>query len=197
VLRRTIRTVSALSVLALGLMACEQPTHEERVAGLRAKYEASLNGFAVRETPVAMDLETVPGEGEAATEEALDEVAAEETGAVDVAGEEGEMETGEAMEPMMRYDVILDIVVRHTSNEMLPAITLDLSHADVAGVEKEHRRLWVDTSDLAKGDSLQVNETLEDVDYEEGDGFHVEVRRPIPAAERGEYRELARGGSPE
>ena len=196
-LRRTIRTVSALSVLALGLMACEQPTHEERVTELRAKYEASLNGFAVRETPVAMDLETVPGEGEAATDEALDEVAAEETGAVDVAGEEGEMETGEAMEPMMRYDVILDIVVRHTSNEMLPAITLDLSHADVAGVEKEHRRLWVDTSDLAKGDSLQVNETLEDVDYEEGDGFHVEVRRPIPPAERGEYRELARGGSPE
>jgi hypothetical protein len=178
-------------------MACEQPTHEERVTELRAKYEASLNGFAVRETPVAMDLETVPGEGEAATDEALDEVAAEETGAVDVAGEEGEMEAGEAMEPMMRYDVILDIVVRHTSDEMLPGITLDLSHADAAGVEKEHRRLWVDTSDLAKGDSLQVNETLEDVDYDEGDGFHVEVRRPIPAAERGEYRELAPGGSPE
>lgn len=198
--RRTIGTTTALALvvmLAAALTACKQLSHAERVAKLRDRYEATLNGFAVRETPVAVDVETVSPEGEEATaaDEAVEETVAAETGAMDVTDEEGEM--AEPAEPEMRHDVILDIVVRHDADEPLPGITLDVSHADASGTEKAHHRIWVDTSDLVKGDSLQVNHTLEDVDYTEGDGFYVEVRKPVPPSEQGEYAEFSNGGSPE
>ena len=201
-MRRTKAAALILAMIATGLVACEQPTHEERVAELRGRYDAELNGFAVREVPAVVDVETVtPGEGEGApaADEAAEEVMEEDAGVVDVAGEEGEAGEGEEMaeEVPMQKDVILDIVVRHDAPEMLPGLTLDVSHADAQEVEKEHYRIWVDTATLAKGESLQVNETLEDVDFQEGDRFFVEVRRDVPPAERSEYREYAQTESPE
>ncbi len=64
------------------------------------------------------------------------------------------------------------------------------SVAGSGGAEKARRRLWVDTSGIDKGVEVQVTATVADLDYQPGDGFHVEVRHPIPVAERGDYREF-------
>lgn len=170
----------ALAIAGVGLLACEQPTHEERIAELRSQYEAELNSFVTREVPQEADLET-PVPGEETADEAME-------------GEEGIIEE-DLLPP--RIDVILDVIVRHSAREMLPGITLDVSHADAEEVEKNHFRIWVDTSGLAKGETLQVNETFEDVDFEEGDRFFVEVRHSVPPEERSEYWEFSEAESRE
>ncbi len=186
----------ALAIAGVGLLACEQPTHEERVAELRSQYEAELNSFVTREVPQEVDPVT-PVPGEETGDEAIDETDTEATDEADdeaMEGEEGIVEE-DLLPP--RTDVILDIVVRHSAPEMLPGITLDVSHADADEVEKDHFRIWVETSGLAKGETLQVNETFEDVDFEEGDRFFVEVRHSIPPEERSEYWEFSEAESPE
>ncbi|MCL4837558.1 MAG: hypothetical protein KJ058_06315 [Thermoanaerobaculia bacterium] len=119
----------------------------ERIARVRAQYEARLNGFVVRD---------LPAEGEAPP----------------------------------RQEVLLDILVRRNGKEALSGLTLDLSVAGPGGTEKARRQLWVDTSGIGKGVEAQLAVTVADLDYQPGDGFHVEVRHPIPAAERGAYREF-------
>ena len=89
-----------------------------------------------------------------------------------------------------RQVIDLDILVRRDGRESLPGLTLDISVAGPDGKEKAHRLAWVDTSRIEKGNEVGVNVQLEGVEYRAGDGFYVEVRRPVPAAERAAYREF-------
>ncbi len=90
-----------------------------------------------------------------------------------------------------KREILLDVLVRWEGHERLPGITLDVSMGDATGKEKAARRVWVDTSKLDRGPGEQTTLTLTDLPYQPGDGFFVEVRSPIPAAERGDYREFA------
>lgn len=172
--------------LALLPLACRQLSPEERVESLRGQYTAELNSFYV-EAPAEQAEGAEVGEEASAAESS----AAAEAGEAE-AGEEGEegTEEGSAAEPALT-NVVLDILVSTEALDYLPGITVDASQADAAGNEKAHWRLWVDTSQVVRGAGSQVTKVLEGVSYEEGDGFFVEVRHPVPAAERGEYKEFS------
>lgn len=45
---------------------------------------------------------------------------------------------------------------------------------------------------MVKANVTQFTHILEDMAYEEGDGFFAEIRNPIPVEERSEYREFAK-----
>ena len=120
----------------------------------------------------------------AETEEASDAAENEAAGADPSAG------VADAPAPAVRTDVILDILVSTTGQKYLPGVTLDVEHVDESRREKDRRTLWVDTSSLVRGGGIQVTHALENVDWEAGDGFFVEVRTPIPAEERADYREF-------
>ena len=95
--------------------------------------------------------------------------------------------------PRLEQDVTLDLAVRREPSEQrsegLRGITLDVDQVDAAGGSRRHWRVWVDTAALAPGRELRAGQVLEDVDYAPGDGFRVEVRRSVPAAERAQYAE--------
>ncbi len=92
-----------------------------------------------------------------------------------------------------RQEILLDVLVQWDGREPLPGLTLDLTMADAAGREKGARKLWVDTAGLDRGPGRQLTLTVDDLPYQAGDGFFVEVRVPIPPAERGDYREFSGG----
>jgi hypothetical protein len=174
--------------LALSFAACAK-SGEERAAELRARYEAQLNAFAVRQQPeLDLDGAAVPG-----PEGAGDAMPA---GDAPPAGDPADVPAdvpAAVPPPEVRQDVMLDILVSHTAPEKLPGITLDVSHVGADQKEKGHWRVWVDTSTLERGPGTQVTHVLEDVDYQPGDGFHVEVRPSIPPEERSQYLELQPG----
>lgn len=180
----------ALLLVALVMVsACESKSPEEHTADLRSRYTAQLNSFVVESVPLEPDLSQDMVEGEVAGEtagEAAEPVAEEE-------GEEGEEGMEEELVPT-RQDVLLDILIQSRSLEPLAGLTLDVSQADSAGAEKAHYRIWVDTSSVVKGRGHQILHRIEDIDYEEGDGFHVEVRHPVAPEERSEYREFSATG---
>ncbi len=89
-----------------------------------------------------------------------------------------------------RQEVVVDVLLSWHGQEALPGVTLDLSMVDARGELKASRKLWAETQGMVKGSSHQLEFTLSDLDYVEGDGFHVEVRSPVPAALRVEYREF-------
>lgn len=179
--RLSRKMLVVLLTLFLLPMACRQLSPEQRVQGLRAQYTAELNSFYVEPAEEETSEEAMQ-EGETAGEEAEEAATAEE-------GEEV------AEEEAVPQNVVLDILVSTEALEYLPGITLDVSQADAAGNEKNHWRVWVDTSQVVRGPGTQVTKVLEGVDYEEGDGFAVEVRPAVPAEERGEYREFSEAGS--
>ncbi len=169
-----------LAVLATGLaLGCPAKTPEEKVASIRNLYSARLNGFIIEEEPlpVAEIVVEEPGESEAAEEDVIEAV--EE----DVIFEP----------PPMRQQARLDILILHDSYELLPGVTVDISMANSAGEEKNHWRIWFDTSDIGKASVTQFTHILEDISYEEGDGFFAEVRNPIPEDEWKDYREFSAG----
>jgi hypothetical protein len=108
-----------------------------------------------------------------------------------VVGPAGEAGDGASAQPAVSTDVVLDMLISTTSQEYLPGITIDLQHVDAERKEKDRRTLWVDTSGLIRGGGAQVTHVLENVDYETGDGFFVEVRTPVPPEDRASYREFA------
>ena len=91
----------------------------------------------------------------------------------------------------VKQSVRLDILIQHRSEERLPGITVDVSMVDPNQQEKGHWRVWFDTSEVTEATVTQFTHILEDVGYEEGDGFYVEVRHPVPPEERSEYREFS------
>ena len=200
------KSVAWVAVLALVVVGCQTKSPEERIAETRSKYVAELNSWIVRDAPVTAEVETVlPGEGgeqAPAAEEELEEGAVPEAGAgEDEAAEGGPEGEGadegaeEATQPEpagpRTRDVVLDIDLYHTAAEPLPGITLDVTQADSQEREKAVFNVWVDTSNLVKGQHIQVNEILEDVEFEPGDLFSVEVRHPVPPEDRSEYREFS------
>jgi hypothetical protein len=96
--------------------------------------------------------------------------------------------------PSVAQDVLLDILIQSRADERLAGLTLDVTQVDKEKREKGRYRIWVDTSGVGKGRGESVFHRLQDIDYQEGDGFHVEVRHPVPLAERGLYREFGEGG---
>ena len=95
-----------------------------------------------------------------------------------------------ASEPA-RQIVVLEVVVRRLSQPKLAGLTLDVSLRDARGREKDHRRVWVDTSRIPNDGEEKHDLRLEGVSFAPGDRFRVEIRHPVPVAERGNYREFA------
>lgn len=173
--------IAAVLLVSLAVAACGPSSPAEKIAETRALYSARLNGFVVEEEPLF--------------EEPVAEAATPEEEPAEEAEIEGEVTAEQAdFEPVaVSQRVLLDILIQHDSYDKLPGITLDISMADAGGQEKNHWRVWFDTSDIEKANVTQFTHILEDVSYEEGDGFFVEVRHPVPEEERGDYREFSPG----
>jgi hypothetical protein len=124
-------------------------------------------------------------DGVVAAEEAP--AAAAETGEGDSA--EGLEDGAEPIPVPTRRDAVLDVIVQHDAYEALAGLTLDITLVDDGRNEIGRWLRWVDTEGLPKANQRPYSIVLEDVAYQEGYGFHVEVRHPVPVAERGDYRE--------
>ncbi len=162
--RRPEAVLSVVAAIALLALACGGGGG---VAEVRAGYIAQMQSFKVL-APTA------------------DEAMEGEDAEADMEAEaEGEMPAEPAT-----VDVLLDILVHNEGSGTLDGITVDLTIAGPDGAEKERQLLWIETAGLTKGSQSQVVYELNDVAYTEGDGFHVEVRHPIPMEERGDYREF-------
>ncbi len=160
-------TAFALAVAALLLLAA--CAGEGGVAGARAGYIAEMGSFSVVQAPAMAEEVTEDAEADAEAD-ATEEAAA-------------------PTEPAM-VTVLLDFLIHNEGSGALDGVTVDLTIAGPDGNEKERRLIWVDTAGLTKGSQRQVAHDLTDVAYSDGDGFHVEVRNPIPMEERGDYREF-------
>ncbi len=185
-------TLSVVALAMLALVACTPKSPAERVAALRDHYTAKLNGFVVKEEPAPQGAV----EGGAVTQ-GQEEGAGEATKAPAKSAEKAPAATApagteaSASDSSVNKNLMLDILVSNDSFKSMPGITLDISMVDASGKEIEHRRLWVDTSKVVVGSPVQISDVLKGVPYKQGDGINVEVRKPIPAAERSEYREFS------
>jgi len=183
--RKSILALSALCLAApvLGLACASEPEDPaEQVSEIRSRYSARLNGFVVHQVP--QDPVAPPAEPSAEGSDEAEPVADDEA-------EGAEDEGVEVLEPVpLAQAVTLDILVALEGRETLPGLTLDVTQVDAQEEEKASWKVYLDVADVHRGPGTQVSYRLEDVDYVEGDGFHVEVRHPVPAAERGEYREF-------
>ena len=160
------RILPALLLGVASLLAtCRQLTPEEQLEVVRSRYTAQLTGFVVEGGPQS---------------EPLDEPEGEETSE----------EPGDAPEPIvpLTSNIVFDILVRTESVEKLEGVTLDVYHADAEEQEKAHHRIWVDVSGVERGPGTQITYVLEGVEYEKGDRFFIELRRPSPE-EKQHYRE--------
>lgn len=182
--RKNARLAVLMPLVFLLALACSPKSPEEKVAKLRSYYTARPIGFIVDATPV----EPVDMGDE-------DELAAEDEPMAPEAAEGGEAEVADTAPVAMRQDVRLDILLQHDSPEKLPGITLDIFMVDAGEVEIANWKVWVETADLPKATGTQFTRLLEDIDYEEGYQFSVEVRHPIPVEERSAYREFAGAGT--
>lgn len=175
--RQSLLIVGLLSVALLS-GACSKPSHQERTAKARTRYVAELSSFLVQQEPiesVAEPLETVADDSQGAVDET-------------VVGDGGEEPSETSVE--LIQNVLLDIVIRHDSFDKLPGLTVDITMAD-GDREVQSWRVWFDTAGIDKGPGVQYSHTLENVDYQPGFGFSAEVRFPVPAEERSEYREFS------
>jgi len=176
------------ATLAVVATACKQLTPQEKTAQLRSRFVANLNGWIVREPPAP---EATVAEGE--TDGEMTEADATEGDMEAEVGEAVMVEMEEAPAVAQTRDILLDIEIYHTNDETMAGITVEVTHADEGQREKAHHLVWLDTAGIVKGQHIQVNHVLEGVDFMPGDMFHVEVRYPVPAAERGDYREFQGG----
>ncbi len=168
------RLALVLLCTALALVACGPPlTPTEELAVKRSEYVAELTSWTVNQEPVAE-----PAEAEATDSDAETDADAD----VDPDAEPAEQEVDTV--------ILLDILMSTEGQGGLAGVTIDLTHVDENEVEKARRRMWVDTSMVSRGSGSQVTLTLEGLDYEAGDMFHVEVRAVIAEDERSEYREF-------
>ena len=178
------RTLALFAVCALALAAGCSEDPVARIAKLRTQYEVELTSFVVNQVPLVPETPADETAGEADGEEA----AAADEGTSDEEGAGDEL----APEPVpVRTDVLLDLLIQNRALEPLPGLTVEIIHADTARDEKARYRVWLDTSGIAKGGRSQIAELIEDVAYEEGDAFAVEIRSPIPPEEHGDYREFS------
>lgn len=191
--RRICIALASIALLALVAVACGKPmSPEEKVSDLRSKYAAELNGFVVHSVPVeGMESSDMAGEAPDQDAGAMSDQSSAEAPDGMAAGA-----SDEAAVPT-RQDAILDILVSTTSKEHLPGLTVDIEQVDAQKNPKGHWRAYLDTSDVLRGPGTQISYTVEGVNYVDGDGFSVEVRHPVPPAERSEYKEFQESGSAE
>lgn len=193
--------VAPLFVAALlVLVGCAEKTPEEKVVEARSKYTVELNG-CVDQTPEPaepMDGDPPAGVFEGESEvDGGDTPAAEEDGAEEAeSGEEmadvGDAEGDDMVAPAgPAPQLMCDIVVRYNDRDPLPGVTIDLVHMTPFEEVRNTFREYVETDGLLKGSPRQISLLLEVPGFQDGDGFTVEVRQPVPAAERSEYREFA------
>jgi hypothetical protein len=180
---RTPVVGSFLILLILGLLlasgACQKLSPEEKVEKTRSQFSVQASPFSIRETPLS------PPEDQEDLDEAIDERAG------GVADETEETDDGYSDDqPLVRKDVLIDVLVGTESSEPLPGLTLDVDHVDADRQLKRRYLYWIDTSSVIKGSNIQVTVVIEDVDYQEGDAFSVSIRSPVPADERSGYREF-------
>ena len=164
--------IGALAAVVL-LVACgPQLTPEEEIDAARSHFEVELTSWTVIQEPAAPD-----------------EAAGGEEGAE---GEEGEAAESSAAEPIdVRTEILLDILVSSDVDDPgLAGVTVDLTQVDSEKNEKARYTLWIEKPPTPRATASQIAHTLEDVDHAPGDMFYVEVRVPIPADERSEYREF-------
>ncbi len=188
VFRRSIALAFA-ALVVLAALACGQPkSHEEQVAELRSEYTAELNGFAIKQQPTA----EAP-EGEMA-QEGMGSAEGSQTGAQGPATQGGEtVQAGDLSvpaSPPVHQSAILDLLVSRKGRQGLDHLTVDIGQEDRQGHEKAHWRAYLDVSSVLPGSGTQISYTLDDIDYQQGDKLYAEVRQPVPAPERGEYREF-------
>lgn len=165
------RTVTALGLALLGALALAGCGRSEReLAEARAQYVAVADGFVVRQEP---------------------------TGGPDRPDQPDQPDQLFQL-IQLDQDIELALLVRREAAgkddgdepQPLRGITLDVDQVGAAGASKRHWRVWVYTLGLEPGGEVRTVQRLDDVQYAPGDSFRVEVRKSIPAAERGEYREL-------
>lgn len=190
---RCLALCSVLAVVVTLSIACASKSPEEKVAAIRALYSARLNGFIIEEEPLPV---SAIGPEELGDPAAADQPAAEpESPAESEASiDEGLADAvSDALPVPVRQRARLDLLIQHDSYDRLAGVTVDISMANSAGEEKGHWRVWFDTADVGKASVTQFTHVLEDLSYEEGDGFFAEIRKPIPPEERSEYREFSEG----
>lgn len=180
--QRTVVVLSGVVLIGIGLLlvGCQQLTPEQKIESLRGQYKVELLSVAA-----------LGQQGPEAAEEAQGEADVDEGAASEAADSSTEDEDAAAMPKTT--DVMLDILISTEAAEPLPGLTLDVSQGGPQG-EKATYRIWVNTSKVTRGSGTQISHVLEGIDYEEGDGFHVEVRTPVPETERGDYAEFSQAG---
>ena len=165
---RALRLVSCgfILVVAIFIGACGETDPYAVIEAQRTQYTAQAQGFYVDERVIDRD----PVQ--------------------DADGNEV------SIAPIIEKDILLDILVQNEAAEPLAGLTVDFEHVDSAGSIKSARKIFLDTSEVGRGNVGSFSETLSNVDYTDGDAFTVNVRSPIPEAERSEYREFdaAEGG---
>ena len=185
-------------LLVAGLWGCTPQSPEDRVLSSRAEYTVqSANALPQRQVTDATMEDVAMDEGENGAEDetagaAEAELATEESegeGIAEAIDEEGMMEIP------VTSSVLFDVVMTFSGNDPLPGVTLDIVHKDPFDQIKTTRRQYIETPTLTKGQVLQTDFVLEDLSFEEGDTFEVELRGDIPPGERSEYREFAEAGN--
>lgn len=186
---KALATLAALLLAAGAIGACGPSDPTAEIEDARSRYSAEVVSFSVDQRPESPPVE--PPTGDDAAGDAADAEGEAEVGSDEAALEE----TMEPTEPIdVRQDVLLDILLRFDGQDALDGLTLDITHVDPDKQEKGAYKAYIDVSDVHRGPPAQIVHRLEDVPYEEGDGFHAEVRSPVPAAERDQYREFAETG---
>jgi hypothetical protein len=162
---------------ALLTFGCAQLSPEESVELRRSQYNVQLTSFAVDDQPQVAPVDTAEAELEAAAPPPA-------------VGEEETLAEPEVV-VMTTTQAVLDILVTTEADEGLPGLTVELEQIGANGAVKMQRQLWLDVSRVVRGSGAQITHVVEDVDYEEGDGFAVSIRSPVPPGERDVYREFA------
>lgn len=180
---KAVLAVALLSILPLSLVGCQSP--QEKAMAIRSEYILQLNTWLLQEPE--------PGKGPLAdAHAAADDISAKAaaTDAVDSA-----LADDAAIEPEVpagprKVTVLFDIVLSQQTSEGLPGLTLDVSQADPFQKEKKTYRHFVELPKMVKGQTQQTSFSIQADDFVDGDVFSVSLRKNIPEAERGEYREL-------
>jgi hypothetical protein len=171
----------------LGVLACTQLGPEDRVEQARAQYTVQLTSFAVHDQPQLPPVADEADGAESAAADGTESPAAEAaTVQVETPGDVPE----EAVAVPTMTSVVLDILVTTEGDERLPGLSVELEQVGTDGTVKMERLLWLDVSQVVRGSGAQVTQVVEDIDYQEGDGFAVSIRSPVPPGERAAYREF-------
>lgn len=172
-------------------LACQAQTPEQIVNEARSQYNVQITG-SLPQQPVsdASEADEALQEGEDTDSADADQPASpdsDEASIEDTVDEEG-CALPEEQQPV---PVLFDVIVSFDGRKPLPGVTVDIEHKDPFDKVKGTYRQFIETPNMAKDDVLLKDFVLEDVSYEPGDLFILEIRSPIPPEEQSEYREFA------